>query len=749
MLNGYGVNGAYVPTWVVRAAVVAAAAAAVVTVAPQRILMATAYGDANVVITLTETQVVAARATGSAGVTSSSVTPRIIYSGAVDADAAATGYALVIRVIPASAGGDAFATGSALPDTKLGEALATAASTVVVCDAHRIRPGASTQLAVATTDPIASLVTRRTLLPTVATAVATGRGEPSIKLDGESYFRHDGYVLNAVARCVPQIDQNKMALIASFGSIDYGNSSGGGTAFVRHRALASGTGVVTPQAVAATRTARATVKAPALATATVDGTRVRNAAVSANATATRVLLRPAQRFAAASSSNAFLNAALVEGVRQARGTATGQSTAYQNEIFFGSQRVASGGGIAIAYGVVGGTTVNGTAISTASASGSATTATQHYANASGVVLALAGTATTGDQSFATAAGQGVAGAIVTETFNPGARGFATATALASPADFQRATVAASARSIAELVNPGNQFYADLTAPARAVATVASTFNPGARGFATATGTGTTAEFQRATVSASAVSLGVSVPGNQFYANSSATSRAVATVGTPRHNYAARVLGSAGASAVSSQFGNQFYADLTAQSRAVATVTGTFNPGARGFATATGSGATAEFQRASSNASARASGVAVSGNQFYASLNSISRAVATVTGTFNPGARGFATATSQARPADFIRAEAAGVASAFLSASHFGTQHRAISAGSAVASTTPIETTYRLVARATGLLANATAVLVNARAISDEPAPDERQMSVSGEDRGMMVPAEDRTMVVSA
>lgn len=549
MLNGYSVNGAYLPTWVVRAAVVAAAAAAVVTVAPQRILMATAYGDARVVVTLTETQVVAARATGTAGVTSTSVTPRIVYSGAVDADAAATGYALVVRVVQATAGGDAYATGTALPNAKLGEALATAASTVVVCDAHRVRPGASFQPVGATADPIASLVTRSPLLPTVTQAVATGRGEASLKLNGESFFRHDGYVLTAMAVCTPTIDQEKTKLIASFGSFDYATGTGASTAFVRHRALASGTGVTTPQAVVATRTARATATAPAVATATVDGTRVRLAQASGNGIATRVLLRPAQRFAAASSSNAFLNEVQAVAVRQARGTVLAQSTAYQAEIFFGRQHKANGGGNAFAYGIVGGTTLSGTASSIGLATGSATTATQHYADASGGVLALAGTATTGNQLFGAAEGVGIGGSLVTETFNPGARGFATAT-----------------------------------------------------------GTGTTAEFQRATASGDARLIGSATPANQFYAN------------------------------------------------AAGTATGTV----------------------------------------------------TADGTFNPGARGFATA---------IGVRAVG--------------------------------SYTYFATATGAIARATGVFVNARTVSDNPAPEERQMSVSGEDRGMLVPAEDRTMVVSA
>ena len=487
MLNGYSVNGAYLPTWVVRAAVVAAAAATVVTVAPQRILLASAYGDASVVITLTETQVVAARANGTAGVTSSSVTPAVIYSGAVNANAAASGYALVVRVVQASAGGDASATGSALPNAKLGEVLASSASTVVTCDAHRIRPGASLQPVVATADPISALVTRSPLAPLVLSATATGRSEASTKLNGESFYRHDGYVLNALASCTPTIDQEKTNLIASFGSFDYATGTGTSTAFVRHRAAASVTGVATIEQAAATRTAKATATGSAVATASVEGTRVRNGAVTASAAATRISITPAQRHAGTSTAlTASANYALANGVRQARGSSYAESTAWQQEVFFARQEFGIAGGQAVAYAIVGGATVNGAANGTATATASATTATQHYALVDQDATAFSGLATTGNQFFADSLSVGVSGAFVSETFNPGARGFAQATAFARTAEFQRATVAASAAATSS-AQTATQHFGNALGASTGSATASGTFNPAARGTAQASG----------------------------------------------------------------------------------------------------------------------------------------------------------------------------------------------------------------------------------------------------------------------
>jgi len=479
---------------------------------------------------------------------------------------------------------------------------------------------------------------------------------------------------------------------------------------------------------------------------------VRLAQASGNGIATRVLLRPAQRFAVASNSNAFLNAVSVNGVRQARGAALAQSTAYQTEIFFGRQHPAGGGGNALAYGAVGGTTVNGMASSSAIATASAETATQHYADASGAGAALYGSATTGNQSFAVVAGVGVAGASVTETFNPGARGFATAAGFVVPADFQRADAGSSARALAEPAQTGAQFYADATATAFADAAVDGTFNPGAFGSASGAGSAVTAEFQRATAYGLAASgLSDAEPGEQVFADAMGAAASFGTVGTPLHNYAARAVGQGVASFVGSQFGTQVFADaMGALSSATAVVFETFNPGARGSASASGVAPPAEFQRASADGTAAASlSNADPGTQFYADASGAAAAIASATGTFNPGARGFAAASSQAKPAEFVRAFATGAAGATLVASRFGTQNMSAATGSAAVTSQPIQTWLNLAATASGALAQATAVFINPRAISDEPAPDERQMSVSGDDRGMLVPGEDRIMVVSA
>ena len=310
MINGYGVNGGYAPAWVVRAAVVAAAAAAVITTAPTRIVPAAAYGDANVVVTLTESHVLAARATGNAGV-SSALFPTVLSAGRVTATATATGFAAILRQVQATAAGDAGATGTALPNAKLGEASVTAAASVVTCNAHRIRPGASSQPVLATAVAPAGDVTRYS--PASSNVTATGRGEASRKANGTSYFLHDGYVLNALAGCSVDVDQTKTKITAGNGSFDFATSDGAGTAFLRR----PGAALVTATASGAVQTTVrrfATVSASSGATATVNGVRVRLASVQGTASATRILAQARQSFVA-TASGAGQVLAVAPGVR--------------------------------------------------------------------------------------------------------------------------------------------------------------------------------------------------------------------------------------------------------------------------------------------------------------------------------------------------------------------------------------------------------------------------------------------------
>ncbi len=128
-VNGFSINGTVLPSWVVRAVVVATAAATVASSEPTRTTYATAHGDAAVVVSLTQTHTIQARATGTASV-SSSIEPTLKFAGSSTATATATGNGSVRRDVWATAGGDATCTADALTAQAIGESQATAVSTV-------------------------------------------------------------------------------------------------------------------------------------------------------------------------------------------------------------------------------------------------------------------------------------------------------------------------------------------------------------------------------------------------------------------------------------------------------------------------------------------------------------------------------------------------------------------------------------------------------------------------------------------
>ena len=129
-INGFSLNGAAYPSWVIRAVVVATAAASFA-VAPTRITFASAFGDAVVSVSLTQTQIIQARATATANA-SVDAKPTLEYAGASVATATAIGNAAVRRDVFATAGGDATCYAEALTAQAIADAQATMASSVVL-----------------------------------------------------------------------------------------------------------------------------------------------------------------------------------------------------------------------------------------------------------------------------------------------------------------------------------------------------------------------------------------------------------------------------------------------------------------------------------------------------------------------------------------------------------------------------------------------------------------------------------------
>ncbi len=237
-INGFSIDGAAIPNWVVRA-VVAATAAASFVVTPVRTVYAQAYGDAVVNVTLSQYKVVAGYATAHAESTSA-ITSHTIFSGRATTQATVFGAAAYLRNVFASAGGDAFAYSLALVAQSIGEATASASSSVVSSVAHIIHPGLANVPVLADSFPVASDVNRYATTTPVPFALATGRGEASQKRNNFSYFEHDGYVPLATAGISVEVLQDRTAIIVGLGTFTFADGDAIATSFVKHKASASG-----------------------------------------------------------------------------------------------------------------------------------------------------------------------------------------------------------------------------------------------------------------------------------------------------------------------------------------------------------------------------------------------------------------------------------------------------------------------------------------------------------------------------
>ena len=402
MINGYGVNGAYQPAWVVRAVVVAVAAAATLTAVPTRVALASAYGNANVSVTINDLYVINASASATAGAPSSSVTPRVKRAGRVLAAVDASGFALVIRLIPAQAGGDAAASGTALPNAKIGDASSTSLSSVVLCKAHRIRPAASYTLASASSIAPVSKVTRYS--PAPGQADATGRAEASTKLSGQSFFRHDGFVINALSFSTALVDQSKTKLIATLGAFDFANGTGVANPFIRYTAGLFGPSSSVSAGALARRVQRGVVFSLAECTALAPGVRTRTSPASGNAEAVLIKAAIAQRHAASAIGSGGLSVVSLNASRRAVGAVYAPAEASSLAIVTGRQFFAVAGGIAEATALPASIKTNALASGLAECSGLATRATQHYATINQPAEAFSAVAPAGTQHRQTAFG---------------------------------------------------------------------------------------------------------------------------------------------------------------------------------------------------------------------------------------------------------------------------------------------------------------------------------------------------------
>lgn len=273
-VNGFSINGTVLPSWVVRAVVVATAAATV-----------------------------------------ASSEPTLKFAGSSVATAIATGNGAVRRDVWATAGGDATCTADALTAQAIGEAQAFAVSTVDLALAHVIHPGRSVTLCEASSAAIGDVTRYPTVLLTYGYS-GPSWGEASVKRNGNNYFEHDGYSL-ATSTATSLVEQDKTKIIATLGTFDFGNGTSGANSFIVYSARATGTATNTPQTVPATHIYRPTASTNGTATGTADATRV--VMPTSTGLGESITYGPKARIRYASSGAGVMGASVVQalGVRMA------------------------------------------------------------------------------------------------------------------------------------------------------------------------------------------------------------------------------------------------------------------------------------------------------------------------------------------------------------------------------------------------------------------------------------------------
>ena len=341
-VNGFSINGTVLPSWVVRAVVVATAAATVASSEPTRTTYATAHGDAAVAVSLTQTHTIQARATGTASV-SSSIEPTLKFAGSSTATATATGNGAVRRDVWATAGGDATCTADALTAQAIGEAQATAVSTVDLALAHIIHPGRSVTLCQAASSASGD-VTRYAVAFLTYGYSGPSWGEASVKRNGNSYFEHDGYGL-ATSTATSLVEQDKTKIIATLGTFDFGNGTSGANSFIVYSARATGTASNTAQTVPATHIYRPTASASGTATGSADGTRVVMPTATGQADGLTYGPKARIKYVATSTGNAASSAVQALGVRMAMAQQDGATAGatLAEGIVFGMQHWGASG----------------------------------------------------------------------------------------------------------------------------------------------------------------------------------------------------------------------------------------------------------------------------------------------------------------------------------------------------------------------------------------------------------------------
>lgn len=377
MVNSHPLNGAALASWV-KAATVAASVALTATVDATRVRLGTASLTAGATVSATAIRVL----TGASTATSQaqgSVYPWYQGAGEAVLVGRATALAACERLVYAEAYGTATAMGSAIAESEVGEVIAAADFTIEAV-ATRNRPGRAVLTAGAVIDPPAVVFGQTVNL----LAISTARAEASVKLSGEGFWRHDGYVeADATGVLSPQVTWSVLSVPLGMGFTIEAEAT-------RQRPATASMAVSCLGTAEGLAGVPGEVDATARATSEVNGTRVHGAQVAGSASAAyRIAVAPSQGHAATAVATASLLgsgapsqtfAGRVTASAQASGSVTG--TRAKPGAATATARLTA---IVVASGI----NYPGTADATAGATAIAVEpATQHYAEAVAMATTL-------------------------------------------------------------------------------------------------------------------------------------------------------------------------------------------------------------------------------------------------------------------------------------------------------------------------------------------------------------------------
>ena len=439
LVNRHAINASAVALWVRRGAALGLATALATPAVYGYQQFAAAVGDASVTVTLVANRTLPATATGLArGL--SAVQVEHTHAGAALGDARASSYAAPYSDVQATALGSSSAYGSVSTADAIGEVWAVPTATLIrpapgingAPSAYLMDIGGAGAYAGATAFRTQFLTATGALAEASGQAeanvvrwgVSTGnlalvdwtRAEGSLMLaaengvwddgefwdDGEvwedgGFYHHDGYVLGPAGTATGSVDASQVNVIATVGPYGFGQAYGLVTGHIVHPGALAAEGLATATATAYQSTAlRGTASASA---SVVLATGVRNVLPSASATA------DATGYPARVATN-----------QAARATTTSGTS-------------LSGGALPVR-------TTFGRTNAPATATGSATRATQHYATSvSSGLASVTATATwaEGHLGYVVATATATASATAWAEYWPTPEGLATATGNAAPA----------------------------------------------------------------------------------------------------------------------------------------------------------------------------------------------------------------------------------------------------------------------------------------------------------------------------